>query len=68
MVLGGTSLSGGSGSVFGTFIGVMILGLITNALNMLGVNSYIQLAIKGLLLILFVSIERYSKNRMMENS
>lgn len=68
VVLGGTSLSGGSGSVFGTLIGVMILGLITNALNMLGVNSYIQLAIKGLLLILFISIERYSKNRVTTNT
>ena len=63
VVLGGASLDGGTGSSFGTFMGVMILGLITNALNMMDVNSYIQLAVKGALLILFVSMERYFKNQ-----
>lgn len=62
VVLGGASLDGGTGSSIGTFMGVMILGLITNALNMMDVNSYIQLAAKGALLILFVSMERYFKN------
>jgi len=68
VVLGGTSLSGGVGSAFGTFIGIMILGVITNSLNMLGVSSYIQLAIKGLLLILFIFVEKYSKIRGIANS
>ena len=63
VVLGGASLDGGTGSAFGTFMGVMILGLITNALNMMGINSYIQLAVKGALLILFVSMERFFKNQ-----
>ena len=57
VVLGGANLSGGSGEIVKTFIGVMILGLITNALNMLGINNYIQLAVKGALLIIFVTME-----------
>jgi len=63
VVLGGTSLSGGTGNALKTLVGLMILGLIVNALNMVGISSYIQLAIKGTLLILFVSMERYFQNR-----
>lgn len=63
VVLGGANLNGGSGTIIGTFTGVMILGLITNSLNMLGINNYIQLAVRGVLLVAFVMMERYSKMR-----
>ena len=59
MVLGGVSLSGGEGGMVKAFIGLMILGLLTNALNMIGVYAYYHLAIKGLLLIIVVSFDRY---------
>jgi len=63
VVLGGTSLSGGEGGAIKTLIGVLLLGLITNALNLLGVFSYYQLTIKGLLLISVIFVERYYKSR-----
>ena len=51
VVIGGTSLSGGSGSIIGTLIGVLILGIINNMLNMLGVSPYLQGAVKGIIII-----------------
>jgi len=51
VVIGGTSLSGGAGSVFGTVIGAVILGMINNMLNMVGVSPYLQGTVKGLVII-----------------
>jgi len=65
VVLGGASLSGGKGTAGGMFLGVMILGLLTNALNIMGIDTYIQQVIKGALLIAFVCMERYSYNKRM---
>jgi len=50
-VIGGTSLSGGKGSVFGTFFGALILGVINNMLVMLNVAVYLQGTVKGLIII-----------------
>lgn len=56
VVLGGTSLNGGEGSVFGTFFGSIVIAVLFNVLNILQVNSYIQSAILGLLLMFIVFI------------
>lgn len=50
-VLGGTDINGGRGTVFGTLIGALIVGVLTNIMNMLGLVSYTQNIIKGLVLI-----------------
>lgn len=50
-VIGGTSLSGGKGSIFGTFFGALILGVINNMLVMLNVAVYLQGMVKGLIII-----------------
>ena len=50
-IIGGTSPSGGKGSIFGTLLGVLIFGIIQNALDILNVSSYIQQVIKGLIII-----------------
>ena len=42
IVLGGTSLFGGEGSVFGTFVGSLLVGVLNNSLNLLGVSTYWQ--------------------------
>lgn len=63
IVLGGTSLNGGRGGAVKTLIGLLILGLVTNALNMMNVFSYYQLAIRGLLLILIIAVDRFYQNR-----
>ena len=50
-VLGGTSFFGGTGSVGGLLIGVLIIGLISNGLNLMHVNSYWQFVLKGIIII-----------------
>ena len=50
-VLGGTDINGGRGTVFGTLIGALIVGVLTNIMNMLGLVSYTQNIVKGLVLI-----------------
>lgn len=58
VALGGTSLSGGIGTVFGTLAGVMILGITSNALNLMNINPFYQFLVKGLLLVIAVSFFR----------
>jgi ribose transport system permease protein len=53
-VIGGASLSGGAGGVIGTFGGVLLLTIITNILNLVGVASYFQQIIKGLIILIAV--------------
>lgn len=61
VVLGGTSLSGGVGSIFGTIIGVLIIGVLNNALNLMDVSSYYQLLLKGLVILAAVLLDRKQK-------
>jgi ribose transport system permease protein len=56
IVVGGTSLSGGIGGVHRTLIGVVIIAVLDNGLNLMGVNPYTQLVIKGLVVIAAVLI------------
>src|ERR1700744_612639 len=53
-VIGGTSLSGGSGTIGGTIIGALIIGVLNNGMSLLGVSSFYQLIIKGLIISLAV--------------
>ncbi len=62
VVIGGTSMSGGSGTVLGTVVGAIILGIINNMLNMLGVSPYLQGAVKGSVIILAVLLQ-YKGNK-----
>ncbi|MBQ3270157.1 MAG: hypothetical protein IJH09_09585 [Clostridia bacterium] len=54
VVVGGTSMSGGSGKLGGTLIGVLIIGILNNGLNLMGVNSDWQYIIKGAVILLAV--------------
>jgi ribose/xylose/arabinose/galactoside ABC-type transport system permease subunit len=58
VVIGGTNLFGGRGGVFGTVLGVIILGLIINLLNLLEVSSYSQQVVKGLIIIFALLIQQ----------
>jgi len=60
VVVGGTAMSGGKGNVWGSLIGVILLGCISNALNILGVNPYYQYIMKGGLIVLSVFVGYYS--------
>lgn len=56
-VVGGISMSGGSGTLFGTLLGAFIIGIISNILNLLGINSFAQLVVKGFIILVAVYID-----------
>ncbi len=58
VVIGGTRLTGGVGTIYGTIIGVLIIGVMNNGLDLLSVSSYWQLVVKGLIIILAVLLEK----------
>ncbi len=58
VVLGGTSLSGGRGWIVGTLIGALIIGTLNNGLNLLGVSSFFQMVVKGLVILAAVMVDR----------
>ncbi|MEH6854820.1 ribose ABC transporter permease [Priestia megaterium] len=62
-VLGGTSLSGGSGRIVGTFIGAMIIGVINNGMNLMNVPYFYQLIVKGLVILVAVYVDVRNKKR-----
>lgn len=57
VVIGGTSLNGGVGSLTGTLIGALIIGVINNGLDLLGVSSYYQQVIKGVIIVAAVLLD-----------
>jgi ribose/xylose/arabinose/galactoside ABC-type transport system permease subunit len=63
VVVGGTSLSGGAGSIIGTFIGAMLIAVLRNGLNLLNVNSYVQQVIVGVVILLAVMLDQIRRHR-----
>lgn len=63
VVVGGTPLSGGQGSILNTIIGALVLGLISNALNLMNVSPYWQPAVTGLIILVAVGIDTVSRKR-----
>jgi ribose/xylose/arabinose/galactoside ABC-type transport system permease subunit len=58
VVIGGTSLSGGRGGVWGTLVGALLIGVINNGMNLLGISPYFQLLVKGVIIIGAVLLDR----------
>ncbi|MBU8879844.1 ABC transporter permease [Bacillus sp. FJAT-29790] len=58
VVIGGTSLFGGVGSIFGTLIGVLIIGVMNNGLDLLNVSSYYQQILKGAIIVIAVLLDK----------
>ena len=56
-VLGGVSMSGGKGRISGTVIGAMVIGIISNGLNLMGVSSFWQLIVKGIIILFAILID-----------
>jgi inositol transport system permease protein len=63
VVIGGTSLFGGVGTIFGTVIGTILIGVLLNGLVLLNVSSYIQQIIIGIIIVLAVAFDTFAKSR-----
>ena len=63
VVIGGTSLFGGEGSVLGTVIGSILIGVLTNGLVLMNVSPYVQQIIIGMITVLAVGFDRFVKSR-----
>jgi inositol transport system permease protein len=62
-IIGGTSFSGGIGTALGTLAGSLIVGILNNIMNLMGVNPYVQQIIKGAIIALAVIMDIWAKNR-----
>ncbi|ANE46872.1 ribose ABC transporter permease [Paenibacillus swuensis] len=58
VIIGGTRMTGGRGKVIGTFFGILILGVLNNTMNLVGVSPYLQGLVKGLIIITAVLLQR----------
>lgn len=65
-VVGGTSFAGGVGSVPQTFIGLMVIQLLENCMNMLGINAYTQQVCEGLIILLILWSDNFTQKRKRE--
>ncbi|HBL7236189.1 TPA: ABC transporter permease, partial [Serratia marcescens] len=62
-VLGGASLNGGKGSVIGTLMGVFLIGVLKNGLNLIGVSSYFMNVVIGLVIVAAITVTHYKKRK-----
>jgi simple sugar transport system permease protein len=67
VVIGGTSLMGGRGGIAGTFVGVLIFGLLSNLLQLHNINSNLQLVLKGLIIVGTVLLQERNLGEIMAN-
>jgi ribose transport system permease protein len=63
VVVGGTSMAGGSGKIGGTIIGALIIGFLNNGLNLMNVNSFWQYVVKGVVILLAVFLDFVRNNK-----
>jgi inositol transport system permease protein len=66
VVIGGTSLFGGVGTIFGTVIGSILIGVLINGLVLMNVNSYVQQIIIGFILVAVVAFDQFAKSRRLK--
>ena len=64
VVIGGTSLKGGTGSVIGSFVGALTIAALNNGMDMLGVPSFYQMVFKGVIIIAAVGLDRGQRSRI----
>lgn len=65
-VVGGTSFAGGVGGVIESFIGIMVMQLLTNCMNMLGIAPYLQMVCQGLVIVAIIWLDCYGRKRKRE--
>lgn len=67
VVLGGTSMSGGCGKIGGTVIGALVIGILSNGLNLMNVNSFWQYIVKGIVILIAVYVDYLKKQKAAAN-
>ena len=65
VVIGGTSVAGGEGSALRTVLGVLLMSIISNSFNLLGIDTKYQYIFKGLIILLAVGFDSYSKKKLL---
>jgi ribose transport system permease protein len=61
VVIGGTRLAGGKGSIAGTIVGTLIIGVLTNMLRLNNVDSNVEMMVKAVIIVLAVAIQKQRK-------
>lgn len=67
VVVGGTSFAGGSGGIVQSFIGIFVLQMMTNCMNCLGIDSYIQQLLQGIVIVLILGFDCFGRMRKRES-
>ncbi|MEQ8674885.1 MAG: ABC transporter permease [Aggregatilineales bacterium] len=62
VIIGGTSLAGGKGSIWGTFLGVIFIGLLSNGMVLKGISPFVQEVVRGLIILLAVFISTWQRS------
>jgi ribose transport system permease protein len=68
VVIGGTSMSGGKGSMVGTFLGASIMGVLNNGLLLLGMGDFARQMVTGLIIVVAVIIDKYRGRALVRNA
>lgn len=66
VVVGGVSFAGGVGGIFQAALGLLVFGVLENSMNMLGVDSYIQILTKGIVIVAIIWLDSFSRKRKRE--
>ena len=61
VVIGGTSLAGGKGTILGTVLGAMIIGVLNNGLDHIDIDSFLKILIRGLILLMALVVNVYAQ-------
>ena len=62
-IIGGVTFDGGKGSIIGAFLGIIFMGLVENAMNILGIDSYVQIMVSGIIVVIAVVLSNLSNLR-----
>ena len=62
-VIGGIGFAGGTGNAWGAVVGAVVIGIINNILNLMGVNSYMQQVVNGLVIVLAVGLDTFTRSK-----
>jgi len=62
VIIGGTSLMGGKGSIWGTFLGVLFIGLLSNGMVLKGISPFVQEVVRGLIILLAVFVSTWQRS------